>query len=163
MKKKIKKIHQLPHPINVRGGGSQAGSWLRGSATWTRGPTPSGKLLVRIWPSPCNAGPSLVRPDTNLLSSMSEQIQVTHRGHLQFAPCILSQGGGCRCQPGKVPQRPTDGQRESGTDWPPWECQTGLTKQSMGLSVAAGLEGSGGALGFMSTKGGCAVYGNPLY
>ena len=143
-----KKIHHLPHPINKRRGGSQAGSWLRDSAAWTRGPTPSGKYLVRIRPSPCSAGPSSISSDTNLLSPTSEWIQVTQSGHLQFAPCIRSQGGGCWCQPGKVLQRPTDGQRESGTGWPPWQCQTRLARRSMRFSLAAGLARIWGCLGF---------------
>jgi len=108
---KKKKFHHHLHPINKRGGGIQAGSWLRGSAAWTRGPSPSGKHHVRTRPSPCNARPSSVSSDTNLLSPRSEWIQVTHRGHLRVAPCTHSQGRGCWCQPGKALQRATDRQR----------------------------------------------------
>lgn len=90
-------------------------------------------------------GSSSVSSDIDLLSRMSEWIQVTHRGHLPFPACIRSQSGGCWCGPGKVLQRPTDGQKESSTGTR--QCQAGLAGRSVAFSVAAGLVQVWGCLG----------------
>lgn len=39
----------------------------------------------------------------------------------------------------KVLQRSAGGQGGLSTEQPPWQCQTGLTRKSMGFSVAAGF------------------------
>lgn len=43
------------------------------------------------------------------------------------------------------------------------QCQTGITRRSTGFRVAAGLVRIWGSLSFLSTTGGCAGQGDPLY
>lgn len=47
----------------------------------------------------------------------------------------------------KVLQRSAGGQGGLSTEQPPWQCQTGLTRKSMGFSVAAGFVQIWGHLG----------------